>query len=319
MFLLWILLLREIKKNHFSRNQLFLLIFIISGILFFSYNAFSYDLFNYIFDSKIFTFYFQNPYFHKALDFPQDPMLSFMHWTHRLYPYGPTWLFLTIPFSFFGFNIFLLTFYLFKFIAVSAFVLSAFLIEKIARKIGADELFAVGVFAFNPLVISESLVSAHNDIVMMAIALFSLLTFFERKKIKSLVFLALSIGIKFATVFILPAYFIKNFTKTNNTKFFLILSLLMLVALLLATWRTTFQPWYLLFVLPFSAFISEKKYILIPTITMSIASIFYYLPFIYIGNWDPPIPTYLNTLMISSIVISLTLIFVLKLISKSKY
>src|SRR3989344_7601362 len=145
MFALYSYTLIQVRKKNISRRTIFAIIFSISGVLFFSYNAFSYDLFNYIFDSKIFTFYFQNPYFHKALDFPQDPMLSFMHWTHRLYPYGPTWLFLTIPFSFFGFNIFLLTFYLFKFIAVSAFVLSAFLIEKIARKIGADELFAVGV------------------------------------------------------------------------------------------------------------------------------------------------------------------------------
>jgi len=62
-------------------------------------------IFNYILTQKIITHYQQNPYIHKALDFPGDPMLSFMHWTQRVYPYGPVWLGLTaaIIISWFGF------------------------------------------------------------------------------------------------------------------------------------------------------------------------------------------------------------------------
>ena len=63
---------------------------------------------------KYLTFIHQNPYFHKASDFPNDPMLNFMRWTHRLYPYGPSWLILTVPLSFIGLNFFLPTFFLFK-------------------------------------------------------------------------------------------------------------------------------------------------------------------------------------------------------------
>ena len=92
-------------KNKISRKIFWSLLLATTGILVFSYNAFSYDLFNYIFDAKIVTHYQQNPYFHKALDFPNDPMLSFMRWTHRLYPYGPAWLGITIPLSFAGLNI----------------------------------------------------------------------------------------------------------------------------------------------------------------------------------------------------------------------
>ncbi|EKD86925.1 MAG: hypothetical protein ACD_37C00099G0002 [uncultured bacterium] len=290
LFSLYVLTLHQIKKKNLPRKYLFGIIFSIGGILFFSYNAFSYDLFNYIFDAKIFTHYFQNPYFHKALDFPEDPMLSFMHWTHRLYPYGPTWLLITIPLSFFGFNIFLLTFYLFKILSVVAFISSAFLIEKIAKKIGVNSLFAVAVFCLNPLVIIESLVSSHNDIVMAALALLALLTFFEGKIFKSSLWLALSVGIKFATFFMIPAFLAKKFLKVNNNKFFIILSVSMLAALFLATWRTTFQPWYPLFVLPFTVFISDKKYVLIPTFVISAVCLFQYLLFIYLGNWDPPVP-----------------------------
>src|SRR5205814_411517 len=137
-------------------------------ILFFAYNAFSYDLFNYIFDAKIFVHYHQNPYFHKALDFPGDPMLSFMHWTHRTYPYGPAWLIIIAPVYYLGFGIFSITFYLFKLITVEAYLWSVILVKKIAEKLETDSSFAVVAFALNPLVIAEVLVSAHNDIFMIA-------------------------------------------------------------------------------------------------------------------------------------------------------
>lgn len=317
LFVLYSYTLFQIKKKKINRKYLFAIILGVSGVLFFSYNAFSYDLFNYIFDAKVFTFYFQNPYFHKAQDFPNDPMLSFMHWTHRLYPYGPTWLLITIPLSFFGLNIFLLTFYLFKMISVVSFILSALLIEKIAKKIGVNELFAVAVFSLNPLVIAESLVSSHNEIFMISLALLSLLAFFEGKIIKSAFWLALSVGVKFATIFMFPAFLAKKFLKTDNTKFFIILSSSMLIALIFATFRTTFQPWYLLFVLPFTAFISEKRYVFIPTFIMSIVGLTYYAPYIYLGNWDPPVPKLLLGFLIVGILISLILIPISKLIKRS--
>lgn len=318
LFVLYSYTLFQIKKKKINRKYLFTIILGVSGILFFSYNAFSYDLFNYIFDAKVFTFYFQNPYFHKAQDFPNDPMLSFMHWTHRLYPYGPTWLLTTIPLSFFGLNIFLLTFYLFKMISVVSFILSALLIEKIAKKIGVNALFAVAVFSLNPLVIAESLVSSHNEIFMISLALFSLLAFFEGKIIKSAFWLAFSVGVKFATVFMFPAFLAKKFFNIDNNGFFIILSVSMLVGLFLATFRTTFQPWYLLFVLPFTAFISEKRYVFIPTFIMSIVGLTYYAPYIYLGNWDNPVPLILNWLLIVGIVSSIIFVLCWQVILNSK-
>lgn len=316
MFTLYSITLIQIKKKKISRKYLFATTLAISGILFFSYNAFSYDLFNYMFDAKIFTHYFQNPYFHKALDFPQDPMLSFMHWTHRTYPYGPTWLLVTIPMSFIGFGYFLLTFYLFKLLSVFAFIMSSFLIERIAKRIGIDALFAVAVFALNPLVIIESLASSHNDIVMVALALLSLFAFLEGKIAKSIFWLIASVGVKFATIFMLPALFAKKVLNIDNTKFFITLSLSMFIALVFATYRTTFQPWYPLFVLPFTAFISEKKYVLIPTFVISATSLLQYVPFIYLGNWDPPVPEILNWIMIGGVIVSIVISVGWKLISK---
>src|SRR3989304_7437151 len=142
MFALYLKTLDMVQNNLLTRKYLWKIILVISVALFFSYNAFSYDFFNYIFDAKIVTFYHQNPYEHKALDYPGDPMLSFMHWTHRTYPYGPMWLLLTVPVSFIGFGYFLVTFYLFKLLMVGSFIWSVYLIRRIAIKLGSDPSFS---------------------------------------------------------------------------------------------------------------------------------------------------------------------------------
>src|SRR5476651_611256 len=98
----YIFLLLQSRKKKLDRGKIWFLIIVSTVVLAFAYNAFSYDIFNYIFDAKIITHYHQNPYIHKALDYPGDPMLSFMQWTHRVYPYGPLWLVLTAPLSFIG-------------------------------------------------------------------------------------------------------------------------------------------------------------------------------------------------------------------------
>src|SRR3989304_8803431 len=197
LFLLYIATLKFTLDGKLKRADIWKIILTVGIILTLSYNAFSYDLFNYIFDARIVTHYGQNPYFQKALDYPGDPMLSFMQWTHRLYPYGPVWLILTIPLSFIGSNIFLLTFFLFKFFLTGCYLGSAYLVYLINKKILPEyKDFNLVLFALNPLVIIESLVSSHNDIVMVLFALLGLYLFFFGKKILAIISVTLSAMIK---------------------------------------------------------------------------------------------------------------------------
>src|SRR3989344_1931085 len=121
LFAFYIVFISLVKKKKISIKTTWGLIIFISLLFTFSYNAFSYDLFNYMFDARVITNYHQNPYLHKALDYPGDPMLSFMHWTHRTYPYGPVWLFLTVPFSFIGGEFFFFSFFFFLIIISLSF------------------------------------------------------------------------------------------------------------------------------------------------------------------------------------------------------
>lgn len=296
-FILYALLLYQGLQNRISRKEIWILILFVSVLLAFSYNAFSYDIFNYIFDAKIWTYYGQNPYEHKALDFPTDPMLGFMHWTHRTYPYGPIWLLFSVPLSYLGFHLLLPTLILFKLAALGSFVGTVYFIQKILQKIDKERaLVGTLFFAFNPLVLIESLVSGHNDIMMMFLAMGAFYFLLEKKYIPSYVFLFLSIGIKFATVFLLPVFLIVTvlYIQKKNIpweKVIFFASFSMVIAVIFACFRSEFQPWYLLWVFPLLAMLTRYTWITIPTLFFSLSILFYYAIFFYFGNWDPRVPT----------------------------
>lgn len=291
-----------VKKN-ITKKLVWKIVLFTAVILAFSYNAFSYDLFNYIFDAKIITHYQQNPYLHKALDFQGDPMLSFMRWTHRTYPYGPVWLLLTVPLSFIGSNFFLPTFFLFKFLIAASFLGSLYFVGKILQKIAPDrELAGLVFFGLNPLVLIESLVSSHLDIVMVFFLLWAFYNLINKKYLLTLVLLILSIGIKFATVFLLPmlllAFVLQRMKKSIDWKFIFHLSVIVaaVTVFIASVYSGNFQPWYLILPLSVAVFISNSFYIFIPTVIISFFALLNYVPYLYLGNWNPPVPYILNQL-----------------------
>lgn len=300
LFFCYALFIRVIHQKQMSRKEIWGIILFTAILLTFSYNAFSYDLFNYIFDAKIVTHYFQNPYLHKALDFPQDPMLSFMHWTQRTYPYGPVWLFITVPISFIGLQIFLPTLFLFKAIGSVSYLVIAWCIEKILKKTDPEEsIFGLATFGFSPLVIIEGLVSAHNDMAMVVLASVSLLLLLHKKYVWSFLVLFLSIGVKFATAVLLPLWILWLFLKKKErvTPFFCGSFVLLIVPVVFATLRTNFQPWYLLFLFPFAALLPRRKELVSGFTVFSFAILLQYIPFLYTGNWNPPIPQILTDML----------------------
>lgn len=278
--------------NKISRKTFWRLLLVTSGILTLSYSAFSYDLFNYIFDAKIVTHYGQNPYIHKALDFPNDPMLSFMRWTHRLYPYGPAWLGITIPLSFAGLNIFLLTFFIFKMALAMFFLGSIYILEKILEtKESANKIFALSLFAFNPLVLIESLVSSHNDIVMMFFALLGVYLFLKRKILFSILFVIASYLIKSVTIFLLIPIFISTLApfvkrQIKEESFSRLCLLSVFVGFLYVLTKFEIQSWYFLWILPFISMLRPNKFLISASIFFSFGLLLTYIVAISQGNYD---------------------------------
>lgn len=315
------------------------LLIITTVIFMFSYNAFSYDLFNYIFDAKIITTYQQNPYVHKALDFPADPMLAFMHWTHRVYPYGPAWLGITVPLSYLGFGFFFPTFFLFKVLMAASFLGSAYFISKIFQKSDPkQQVLGLVFFGFNPLILIESLISSHIDIVMVFFALWAWYLLLKKRYLWAVILLLISIGIKFATAFLIPVFLLVILSslraKRSNTfraiavsptalhndrflgKMFLVSIMLLFATTIIASLRTNFQPWYLLPPLAFATFLSYRSYIVIPSFIFSFFALSLYIPYLYSGNWDPPIPTILLLIQGLAVCISVLVVFLLAVYPK---
>ncbi|MEK7570710.1 MAG: hypothetical protein AAB553_00410 [Patescibacteria group bacterium] len=296
MYAFYIVFLVRVWQKKISLRSLWKIFFVTAGILFFSYNAFSHDLFNYIFDAKIVTYYHQNPYEHKALDFPNDPMLSFMHWTHRVYPYGPVWLGITVPLSFVGFSYFLPTLFLFKGLMVGSFLGCLYFIHKIMQKITPQkEAIALAFFGLQPLILIEALISAHLDIVMVCMGLAAFWFLIEKRYLWAFLLLFLSIGVKFATVFLLPIVIVvwiwdKQKKKMRWEKILYASLLLMTLAVAAMAWSRELYPWYLISALSFAALLSWRFSILIASSALSFFILLIYLPYLYLGTWDPPVP-----------------------------
>ncbi len=243
---------------------------ITAGILLFSYPFLSRDLFNYMFDARILTVHNANPYLHAALDFPSDQWLRFMHWTHRPYPYGPTFLPLTLIPSFLAGGKFILSFLFFKLMYATVYVWSVYMLTKIKRSYG---LF----FATSPLIIMEGLVNNHNDLIAVMFAIMGL--YYASNKLLSFLSFVSSAGIKFITA---PALLL--FTKTKSQKEYGYLVGALLTALILyISYTGEIQQWYFLnflILIPFLFSYIKNTYIFAFGLLLS------YYPFILYGDWN---------------------------------
>ena len=257
-----------------------------SCLLLLSYPAMvSYDIFNYILTAKVTYFYHENPYIVMPIEFVREPMLMFTHAANKIALYGPFWILLTfIPF-FFGFGNFFLTLFMFKFFVSIFFVLSLVLIYKLTKS-----RKALVFFALNPLVLIETLVSGHNDIVMMFLALFGIYILLKNKIVFSFVFLLASILIKYATVFLIPLYVLLKFKRLNNKKIEIATIgmwgfVLMMVIFLLSPLREEIYPWYAVWFLLFASLAIKKRFINAISITLSFGLMFHYVPFMLLGTY----------------------------------
>ncbi len=315
LFLFYIGFLFLSLKNKISPKYLIYLVFGTFLLLVFSYNAFSYDLFNYIFDAKIVTHYQQNPFLAKPSDFVGDEMLNFMRWTHRFYPYGLSWLILTVPLSIIGGNIFLTTFFLFKLLAGLSYLGSGYLIYKISQNLfPKDKISNTLFFALNPLVLIEGLISAHNDMPMVFITLLSFYLYLNKRKSASFLVYIFSVGIKYATAVFAPSilYLLisdKLNKKINWEKFFIFSLSFSLLVVIYASVRTTFQPWYFLLSFAAASFISQKFYIFIPSVVISLTGVLIYLIYVFMTDYGKGYPETIMPIQLGGLIFAILLPF----------
>ena len=297
-YLLYILILMSSFSRSFSEKFLWITIGITSGLAF-SYPAFSYDVFNFMFYAKTIVVHNQNPYIVKPLDFAGiDPWLSFLHWTHRPSILPPLWTGITIVPYVLGFNKLLLILWNFKILTTLFYIWAVYLLKKIAEiKYPKYVLPIMTFFALNPLVVIESVVSGHLDIGMISFSYLFLLLLLKKQKVYSFFALALSVGIKYVTLVLSPLIL------TGFNRNFIVF--LMLFGTMGVLAQIEMQPWYLLWTLPFLAFYPDKKWVWVMTIALSFGLLLRYAPYFYFGHWNDPVPYIKLLVTLGSVILGL--------------
>lgn len=289
-FIFFAFYLYFLKMSNKNGRKYFYTIITISSLLVFSYPAMlSYDIFNYLITSKVTYFYHENPYLVMPNEMTNESTLIFTRATNKFALYGPSWILLSAVPYFLGFKNFLLTLFLFKFFTSSFYFGTVFLIYKLSKASFSKTLF----FALNPLVLIEVFVSGHNDIVMMFLAL---LAFYMIKKNKYISFTSfvLSVGIKFATIFLAPVYLYAAVSsyrkkKINWDKVWFWSAISMFIIFLLSPIREEMYPWYAVWFLPFVALLN-KKLVQIAVSVFTLSLMLTYIPYMLLGTYDAPTP-----------------------------
>lgn len=273
-----------IKKRLKFKDVLILLSVTIGGLIF-SYPAMlSYDIFNYIATSKVLFFYQENPYIVMPVEFLGDPLLSFTHAANKIALYAPSWILLTgIPYIL-GFGNFIITLFSFKFFILMFYVATTVLIWRTTKNI-----ISIILFSLNPLIVIETLINSHNDIVMIFLALLSFFLLMKKRIGWATLFFILSILIKYATLLLIPIFLfviwkIIKRHEINWSNIFYFSSLLMLIGLFLSPIREEIYPWYAIWFLPFAFLVPDKKILLYTSIILSFSLLFRYVPFMFSGT-----------------------------------
>jgi len=277
----YVYVLHQTNTKKFGVRDVWTLIYVTAGILVFSYPAaFSYDFFNYLFTAKTVLVYHQNPYVVTPLGFASiDPWTNFMRWTHLTSAYTPLWIVMSlIPFLLGG-GYFISVLFMMKFMIAGFYLLACVMLSLVLRRIlPKNEAFGLAVFALQPLILVESLVSGHNDIVLVAFALLSIVYLVQKEFLISWFTLAVSIAAKLMTIVLIPVYFF------NKDKKWMLGS--MIVALILVLLRREFLPWYFVWIIPFIALNSEFPKLIRFSCILSFGLLLSYAPYLYWGEYS---------------------------------
>lgn len=250
----------------------------------------SYDIFNYILTAKVAFFYHENPYIAMPNEFVNDPFLSFTRATNKVALYGPVWIILSGFPHVMGFGNFVLTLFGFKLVVLIFYLLSLLILKRIS---GND--MVVLLFGLNPLVILETLVSAHNDILMIFLVLFAIYLAKTKKLFYMIIFFTLSFLIKYSTIALLPI-FIYIFIKTvrreqlNWSKIYLVSAALMFLVFLVSPIREEMYAWYAMWFLSFVVLQYKNKTLNYLSVSLCFGLLLRYVPFIYLGTYLQPTP-----------------------------
>lgn len=281
LFVLYGSFLKAAKRKQVSAQFLWRLIFFSSGILVVAYPAaFSYDFFNYLFTAKTVLVYHLNPYTVTPLQLaPLDPWTNFMRWTHLTSAYTPLWILLSLFPYVLGLGYFVPVLFATKGMMWGFYLLSCLAIWRVMELVDPREkVFALAVFALNPLIMVETLVSGHNDIVLVAFAMLAVLAYVRRSALSAWVYLSVSIATKLMTALLVPVFILRRGRPA--------MLMAMLIALAAVLVRREFLPWYFVWIVPFVAINADRLKAVRAASIVSFGLLLSYAAYLYFGEYS---------------------------------
>ena len=202
------------------------LVIVLFGLLFSATLALVYpygaaDIFDYTLYGRIVARYGANPFLRAPAEFAGDPFLPYVAWPHLPFTYGPLWAALSAGLSYVGGESLLANLLLYKGLAIAFYLASLLLIHSILRRL-APRYAPAGLllFAWNPLVVTETAANGHNDVVMMALVLLAIrlaLVGDARWRPLALAGTVASALVKFATAMLAPLFVASIWRQGTST------------------------------------------------------------------------------------------------------
>lgn len=205
---LYIIGFRLVVKNDINLKIIIFFILLFNLSLFLMWPKTAVDLFNYLSSARIFSTYHFNPYIYTYNLLPTDAFYNLITNVWSAYPttYGSIFTLFSSFLTYIGGDNFNFTYFLFKFSILITNLLNCFLIYKITNK---KEL--VYLYGWNPIIIFEFCINAHNDVYCIFFVLLSIYFLYKKSNLinylLSFLFLVLAALIKYITLILIPIFF----------------------------------------------------------------------------------------------------------------
>ena len=110
-------------------------------------------------------------------------------------------------------------------------------------------------------------------------------------------------------ILFLVSYLEKTKKKINWEKIFIFSVLFSVFTVVIASQRTTFQPWYLVFSFSLASFVSRKYYIFIPALILSFFAILIYVAYVYMTDYAKNYPLVIFNIELAGVFMAAALTF----------
>lgn len=175
-------------------------------VLLFIYPFDAADIFDYIMHGRIASVYGANPFYDVSAQFPNDPFLPYAAWQHMPSAYGPAWQMVGIGLTWLTGDGIIKNVLAFKLVGGIFWAASAGLVALILRHAAPERRLAgVTFFAWNPVILYETLGNGHNDMALVFCVLATILALLRRRYTLAILALVLGALFKFIPALLLPA------------------------------------------------------------------------------------------------------------------